>query len=279
MHTLRMRFPGGKQKAFTMSYDDGVEQDAKLISIMHKNAVKGTFNLNSGCFAAEGTVYPAGQVHRRMTLKACKALYAGGETEVAVHGFEHPFWDTLPEGSRVMDIARDRETLEREFGCLVRGAAYPYGTYSEATIQALADCGIAYCRTTRATHDFKLPQRWLELHPTCHHNDEKLFELGESFLSNDRSREPLMFYLWGHAYEFEGNDNWQRIEDFLKLIGGHADIWYATNIEICDYAKAFEQLLFSMDGRIARNPTAQELWFNDGSMTWRIAAGETLTLE
>ena len=66
---LFMRFPGGKAKAFTMSYDDGVEQDIRLIDIMEKHGLKGTFNLNSGLFAPEGTVYPAGQIHRRMTAK------------------------------------------------------------------------------------------------------------------------------------------------------------------------------------------------------------------
>ena len=48
MKQFRMRFPGGRMKAFTMSYDDGVEQDRKLIGIMRKNGVKVTFNLSSG---------------------------------------------------------------------------------------------------------------------------------------------------------------------------------------------------------------------------------------
>ena len=61
MNHLRMRFPGGLGKAFTMSYDDGVEQDIRLIQIMRENGVKGTFNLNSGLYAPEGTEYPAGR--------------------------------------------------------------------------------------------------------------------------------------------------------------------------------------------------------------------------
>lgn len=71
-----MRFPGGKKKALTLSYDDGVEQDIRLIDIMKKNGLKGTFNLNSGCYAPEGTVYPAGTIHRRMTKNSgYKALF------------------------------------------------------------------------------------------------------------------------------------------------------------------------------------------------------------
>ena len=45
-----IRFPEGKTKAFTMSYDDGVVQDKRLIALMRSHGVKGTFNLNSGTF-------------------------------------------------------------------------------------------------------------------------------------------------------------------------------------------------------------------------------------
>lgn len=58
MSGLIMRFPKGKAKALTLSYDDGVEQDIRLMDIMDKNGLKGTFNLNSGLFAPEGTTYP-----------------------------------------------------------------------------------------------------------------------------------------------------------------------------------------------------------------------------
>ena len=37
MANIFMRFPGGKKKAMTLSYDDGTEQDRRLISIMQRN--------------------------------------------------------------------------------------------------------------------------------------------------------------------------------------------------------------------------------------------------
>lgn len=43
-----MLFPGGKRKALTLSYDDGVIQDRHLVDLMRRYGVKGTFNLNSG---------------------------------------------------------------------------------------------------------------------------------------------------------------------------------------------------------------------------------------
>lgn len=38
----------GKYKAFTLSFDDGIEQDAKLIALLESYGLKATFNLNTG---------------------------------------------------------------------------------------------------------------------------------------------------------------------------------------------------------------------------------------
>ena len=87
-----------------------------------------------------------------------------------------------------------------------------------------------------------------------------------------------MFYLWGHTYEFEANDNWQRIRDFAAKMGGHEDIWYCTNIEVYDYVAAWKQLLSSADGRTLVNPTATDLWAEKGGKGFAIRAGETVKI-
>ena len=40
----------GKKKAVTFSFDDGVMQDIRVIEILDKYGLKGTFNLNKGVF-------------------------------------------------------------------------------------------------------------------------------------------------------------------------------------------------------------------------------------
>ena len=57
-----MRWPGFLRKAVTLSYDDGVVFDKRLISIMDKYGLKGTFNINSGAFAKN-------EGERRLTKK------------------------------------------------------------------------------------------------------------------------------------------------------------------------------------------------------------------
>ncbi len=266
-------------KAFTMSYDDGVEQDIRLIELMRRHGIKGTFNLSSGEYPPEGHKWPEGQVHRRMPLSECKKVYEGDDIEVAIHGTNHPWWDSEPSATAMWDIINDRRELEAQYGGIIRGGAYPFGAYNDTAVDILRLAGIKYCRTVISSHRFDIPRDWLRLAATCHHRDERLNELADFFIKVNRpTAEPMMFYLWGHAYEFEGADNWYVIEDLLQKIGGHDDIWYATNIEICDYDNAFKQLIFSADGSLVHNPTATDLWANNGAETVKIPAGETVSI-
>ena len=63
---------------------------------------------------------------------------------------------------------------------------------------------------------------------TCHHKDEKLFELAERFIA-EKSDEKQIFYIWGHSYEFDVDNNWDRIEKLCKMLSEHSDIIPVTN--------------------------------------------------
>ena len=277
---IRMRFPQGNKKAITLSYDDGVEQDARLIEIMKKNGLKGTFNLNSGCYRNPGTTYGRGEVQRRMSQEEAVGLYKDSGMEVAVHGLTHPFLERIPDNLCVAEIIKDRENLEKQFSAIVRGAAYPYGTYSDKVVDIMRMAGIAYARTTLSTEKFDIPQDWLRLNPTCHHVNPALRELATDFVEERRKDKgyPLLFYLWGHSYEFEKDDNWEVIERFASYVGGRNDIWYATNIEICEYVEAYRSLVFSMDARRVYNPTCKEIYLEVDGNKCSVSPGETLEL-
>ena len=95
-------------------------------------------------------------------------------------------------------------------------------------------------------------------HPTCHHCDPKLMERLSRF---KESKHPMpIFYVWGHSYEFPRDHNWDVIERFCAEAAGDPNVWYATNIEICDYITALRSLRFSADRTMAYNPTATDVW-------------------
>ena len=43
-----LRFPDGKAKAVTFSYDDGCRDDIRLAKTLTEHGIRCTFNLNSG---------------------------------------------------------------------------------------------------------------------------------------------------------------------------------------------------------------------------------------
>lgn len=278
MTSIFLRFPQGRAKALTLSYDDGVEQDMRLVEILNRYGLRCTFNLNSGLYAPEGTAYPEGQIHRRMTEKQATQTFLGSVHEIACHSLTHPFLDRLPPADAAAEILKDRENLERQFGTIVRGFAYPYGTYNDSLVEILRSCGIAYARTVESTYSFRIPEDWLRLAPTCHHDSKELMALARKFVEDDVSRDPYLFYLWGHSYEFEANDNWQVIEEFAGYMGNRDDVWYATNIEIYDYIDDFKRLRFSIGCTRVKNPTARTLWFESGGRIYEIAPGQTIEI-
>ena len=216
---IYMRFPQGRKKTLTYSYDDGVETDIRFMDILDKYNMKGTFNINSGLYAPEGMVYPEGTVHRRMSKSQCAQVYKNHEVEV--HALTHPFLEELSVEHCTYEIIEDRKNLEQLTGKTVRGMAYPFGTHSNQVVDVLRCCGIAYARTTVSSYKFNLPQDWLRLPATCHHRDPRLMELAKNFVELDlTNRASKMFYLWGHTYEFDGNDNWYIIEEFAEYIEG-----------------------------------------------------------
>ena len=93
---------------------------------------------------------------------------------------------------------------------------------------------VRYARTTNSHRSFALPENFMEWHPTCHQNDELLMKLGEDFI-NAEPTEDMLFYLWGHSFEFDKYESWERFEAFCELISGRREITYMTNGEVYRY--------------------------------------------
>ncbi len=219
------------RKAVTFSYDDGIEQDRRLIELFNHYGMKCTFNLNTGIQSPESWFEINGVRISRMEQSGLAKLYQGHE--IAVHGLTHRSPEELhSEQERAEEFLTDCDNIERLYGVRPVGMAYAYGSYNDATVEYLKKIGIRYGRTTGVSHGFSLPGDPLRLQATCHHNDEKLFELAERFLAAEGTEEkPLLFYIWGHSYEFDVDQNWDRMETLCRMLAGKEDIFYGTNRE------------------------------------------------
>ena len=268
-------FPGGKRKAFTMSYDDGWPQDETLIALMNKYGIKGTFNLNSGDILFKQIENP-------------KERYKGHE--VASHGHTHAYLGRIADHNAAYDVMKDREVLEQTFGGTVRGYAYAYGSYNTQTPQILKTCGIKYARTINKNPqgpNFLLPEDWYFLNPTCEDRDPALMTYADRFLKlRPIFTQCYLFYVWGHSHFTEAAGLWGTLEEMFQKISASDEIWCATNIEIYDYLDAFRHLITSANGRYIYNPTVTTLYLmcDDGDFCNRkdifeIKPGEEIYLD
>lgn len=239
-------FPGGVRRALTLSYDDGQIFDVRLASLFDKYHMKATFHLNSGNLGKEGYVKEnvLSQLYRRH--------------EVSVHTVTHPFPTQIPDAELRREIVEDKRRLEELCGYPVRGMSYPFGDYSEHAICVARSCGMEYSRTVEDTGRFAIPQDFMKWHPTTHH-DGDLEGLWKRFMERD-FEEMLLFYVWGHSFEFDRENTWDKMEAFCQMAADNENVWYATNIEIKDYITAVRGLVYSEDGKMIYNPSCQSVW-------------------
>lgn len=259
-------YPEGKRKALTFSYDDGQIYDRKLVQIFNNYGLRGTFHLVSGSLDQEIFV----------KAEEIAALYK--EHEISVHTLNHYHLSMVSRETFIEEILADKKNLETLCRYPVRGMSYPFGDYNEKIVSALPLLGIEYSRTVQSHGRFTLPENFLVWHPTCHHNDQLMDKL-DAF-NNTLSWDFMpLFYVWGHSFEFERQDNWHLIEEFCKKAGGKNDVWYATNIEIKDYVTALRSIKYDVSQTLAYNPSAIPIWIGVNSQPVCLRPGVVTILE
>ena len=269
MRIIFDRFPEGKTKALTMSYDDGRDHDLRLIEIFNKYGIKGTFHLNSAPIEHGST--------NHVGIEDVREKYKGHE--ISLHTHTHPHLERAPREEIVFETMENRRLLEKWCGYPVTGMSYPYGTCNADVREVLRALGVVYSRTAQATKSFEIPSDFLLWHPTCHYMDPKLMDYLEQMMTLPRWRSPLpVFYVWGHSYEFADYNNWELIENFCATVSGKDEVWCATNMEIYVYVNALRSLVVSADRTVIKNPTAIDVWVSADGASVKIPAGATVTL-
>ena len=223
----------GKKKAVTFSYDDAVTQDIRLIEILDKYGLKATFNLNSGRLGMPGELIREGVRvnHTKVNPEDVKKIYTGHE--VAAHTLTHPMLAWLGDEEIIHEVEDDRKRLSELVGYEVVGMAYPGGGMNNCDrVERIIreNSKIQYARTISLSYSFTPTENLMRYKPTAFHLDFKANRLLlEDFL---REETEGVFYIWGHAYEFDIHDTWAEFESFCKDISAHPDVFYGTNKEV-----------------------------------------------
>ncbi|MBQ8164712.1 MAG: polysaccharide deacetylase family protein [Clostridia bacterium] len=225
----------GKMKALTFSYDDGVTQDIRLIEILNKYNLKSTFNINSELLGLSGELaYKDRTVpHNKVSKNDVRKIYK--EHEIAVHSLTHPLLTVLDDEEVIRQVEQDRLNLSELAGYEVIGMAYPCGgnQNDDRTAKLIKEnTGVRYARTITHSGNFDLQSNLYRFNPSGFHLDfDTMYSLADKFIEMKPDK-PKIFYIWGHSYEFDMENTWNKFEEFCKYISGHSDIFYGTNKEI-----------------------------------------------
>lgn len=220
----------------TLSFDDGTVQDRRFIELIDKYDLRCTFNLNSGLFGNKHEIIHEGirVCHNEVDESEVRSLYRNHE--VAAHTLTHPNLCRISEEEVIRETENDVKKLSALTGKEIFGLAYPGGSYDARTADILrTKTSVKYARTINSHGTFALPEDFLLWHPTCHQNDPRLEELAKQFTEITEPQADLLFYVWGHSFEFDKFESWERFEDFCRIISHHSDICYMTNGEVYNY--------------------------------------------
>lgn len=287
-----IRFPGGKYKAATFSFDDGSVEDMWLVELLRSHGMKGTFNMNTAWipdredfdFASlPDHVFCTKEWCHRMTEEQMRRTFPGSGMELATHGATHAVLNWLDDDAMIHEVMQDRVILEDIMGESVRGHAYAQGSYDRRVTEVLPKAGIVYARTCNFHDDFSLPTNFMEWGPTCGYTNSAVID---RFIEIQPQSNCIWFgdvhakliYIFAHSYELPMSNSFDIMEQNAEKLAKADGIWYCTNMEYYRYTMAFRSLDFTLARNRVHNPSAIPVWIFVNDKVVEIAPGETVSI-
>ena len=263
---MRKLYPGGKKKAFNITYDDGVLQDVRFVALLNQYGLKGTFNLNSRLME-EGFswTHPTGVPVTRLTREAIGTLYDGHE--IASHTLTHTYMQNLDHDGLMEQLGEDRENLQLLFCREVKGFAVPFDYYSDLIARSAELCGFEYARKSEFSLSYKPCTDWFHWKTGVYHITPELKPFVAGFLMTDR--ELAVCQIVGHSYDLDTENLWETMEGICARVAAQEDVWSCTNLELVRYLKAME----AFDGT---NRSSLDLWFEIDGKIRKLAPNESI---
>ncbi len=261
---MQKLYPGGKKKAVVLTYDDGVLQDVRLVLLLNRYGLKGTFNLNSRLMEQEfAWQHPKCGVVRRLPLSVAAHLYEGHE--VASHTCTHPDLTGMPWEGLCYELGHDKYALEQLTGRPVLGFGTPFDHYDDTVASCLRELGFAYGRGSAETESFVPIYDPYRQNAGMFHLNPKLWDFTERFFAT--KEELAVCMIVGHSYDLDAENLWERMEALFARFGADETVLSMTHLELVEYLQAWKQtewvgdtlinygtvpIWYELDGKILR---------------------------
>jgi peptidoglycan-N-acetylglucosamine deacetylase len=174
--------------------------------------------------------------------------------EIGAHTLTHRSLPTISEEEAAREVAGSKAFLEQITGSPVTSFCYPRGAYTELHVEQVRAAGYRYARTvTRYAFNLNNPleagtslhvfnygwgyellrtARFARFRPVASWRCLDWGVLGRAMFDLVRN-EGGIFHIWGHSWEVDKNNDWQRLEAFFRYISGHPEIEYVPNGDLC----------------------------------------------
>ncbi|HCC05388.1 TPA: hypothetical protein DEP58_03750 [Patescibacteria group bacterium] len=228
----------------TTSWDDGHVLDVRVAELLKTYGIQGTF-------------YIAPRNHElkeedRLSDEQIKML--AQEFEIGAHTMSHRSLVHLEDKDAFFEIRDSRQYLEALVSKKITSFCYPRGAYQKKHITMVKDAGFSLARTVQRFSTRPDRTSALETHTSVHTYDHWSDVWGVLVLARgnlrtffslyrkwdkiavaifERVREQGgVFHLWGHSGELRDHNDWNRLENVLRHIGGREGVQYVDNKEI-----------------------------------------------
>ena len=232
-------------KLITTSWDDGHPLDFRLAELLYKYNLAATFYIPKT--NAEHEVMPQQQV-----AELAKQFEIGG------HTLSHIRLHTADTKTLEREIKGSYLWLSDVLGYEPQSFCFPGGVFHQKAINVVYQSGYKVARTTELlsikphTEHKLVPttlqvyehntftytkhlikrRRWANLLQWLHsYSLYKLPALMESYL-NRIDKAGGCFHLWGHSWEIEEFDLWNKLEEMFRILSNRDDFSYVPNKDL-----------------------------------------------
>jgi peptidoglycan-N-acetylglucosamine deacetylase len=238
-----------KSIVLTTSWDDGHRSDLRLASMLREYGLRATFYISPRDheFAQSDLLTPA------------EIRDIASDFEIGAHTVTHRSLPMISPEEAEREILGSKTILEEITGSAVDTFCYPRGAYTDLHVELVKAAGYRYARTVeRYAFDVKNPYKaGTSLHI---HNHRSVFELRRTarfagfrpgaawrFLEwgvlgramfDHVLQEGGVFHIWGHSWEIDRTEDWERLDAIFRYISAHPRVTYATNGELVSQPSA-----------------------------------------
>lgn len=234
---------------FTTSWDDGSIYDLRLASLLAKYNIKGTFYI------------PLKNKERRDSLSPAQINEIAEQFEVGAHTYSHTVLTEVRDSIAWNEIKGCKNALEDILGKEIKAFCFPRGKYNSLHLELVREAGFSFARTTGYLRIFNVVDKQKRLmHTTIQffphkprtyfisslkRGDFEGFRIALSSFTNlnftsflnyilqQAEQKNGIFHLWGHSWEIQEYNLWNKLEDFLKQIKDNNFV-FKTNLEVWD---------------------------------------------